>query len=335
MMRLNITKKEELRETESILNSARRVFEIESRSILSVADRLDDQFVEVVRLIDRCQGHLVVTGVGKSGLIGKKIAATLSSIGIPALFLHAGEGSHGDLGIISRKDIIIAISNSGETEEVIKLLPYFNRFEATLVSMTGNLNSTLAQRSDFVLDVRVTEEACPIGLVPTASTAAVLAMGDALTVALFDMKGINENEFALNHPGGSLGRKLLTTVQDLMQVGGEIPKVWENSDIYTVITEMSRKSLGTTLVVDLKDQLLGIITDGDLRRLIENKKDISQTRPAEFMICNPKFVQKDDMATKALQIMEEFSITSLVVTKDQKSIDGIIHLHDILKAGIV
>ena len=241
----------------------------------------------------------------------------------------------GDLGIISRKDIVIAISNSGETEEVIKLLPYFNRFKATLVSMTGNLNSTLARRSDFVLDVGVEEEACSIGLVPTASTAAALAMGDALAVALLDMKGIDENDFAQNHPGGSLGRKLLTTVQDLMHVGKEIPKVCEKSDIYTVLIEMSQKSLGTTLVVDQNDQLLGIITDGDLRRLIKNQKDITQTRAAEFMICQPKSVQKEDMATKALQIMEELSITSLVVTEDQKNIDGIIHLHDILKAGIV
>tara|TARA_B100000686_G_scaffold355104_1_gene469943 strand:- start:2932 stop:3939 length:1008 start_codon:yes stop_codon:yes gene_type:complete len=328
-------RKENISAEQTIFNSARRVFKIESQSILDLESRLDLNFVNVVHLIERCVGHLVVTGIGKSGLIGKKIAATLSSLGIPAIFLHAGEGSHGDLGIITRNDIVIAISNSGETEEVLKLLPFFNRFKATLIAMTGNVKSTLAKRSDFILNVGVKEEACSLNLVPTASVAATMAMGDALAVALLDMKGLGEKDFALNHPGGSLGRKLLTTVQDLMRVGESIPIVRENSNIYTVIKEMTHKSLGSTLVMDQHNTLLGIITDGDLRRLIEKQKDISETLASEFMAQNPKTIHKNQMATSAMQIMEEFSITSLVVAEDQKTVVGIIHLHDLLKAGIV
>lgn len=322
-------------QNESILASAKSVFLIESQAIAALSDQLDDQFIQVVHLLDQCRGHLVVTGVGKSGLIGTKIAATFSSIGIPALFLHAAEASHGDLGILTREDIVIAISNSGETEEILKLLPYLNRFKATLVSLTGSPQSTLARRSDYVLDVGVSQEACSMDLVPTASTTATLAMGDALAIALVHKRGIDENDFAQNHPGGSLGRKLLTTVADLMHVGDQIPRVDENSDICSVLTEMSGKGFGMTVVVDGKDQLLGIITDGDLRRLIETQKDFKKSRPTEFMVRNPKTIRKDKMATKALQIMEEHSITSLVVSEDQKEVDGIIHLHDLLKAGIV
>ena len=318
-----------------ILDSARRVLKIESDSIHSLVDKLDDNFVQVVHLINRRKGHLVVTGVGKSGLIGKKIAATLSSLGIPALFLHAGEGSHGDLGIITRNDIVIAISNSGETEEVIRLLPFFNRFKAILVAMTGNLKSTLARRSDYVLDVGVREEACSLNLVPTASTAAAMAMGDAIALALLEMKGFNEKDFAQNHPGGSLGRKLLTTVGDLMHIGGAIPSVKNDSNIFTVIKEMTQKSLGATLVLDKDEKMLGIITDGDLRRLIQKQKDISKVLANDFMINQPKTIRSHQMATAALQIMEDNSITILVVTENGKNVDGIIHLHDLLKAGIV
>ncbi|MEC7641022.1 MAG: KpsF/GutQ family sugar-phosphate isomerase [Nitrospinota bacterium] len=317
------------------LASAKRVLKIESESIAALAEKLDERFALVVNLLDQCKGHVIITGMGKSGLIGQKIAATFSSIGIPALFLHAAEGSHGDVGIISRGDIVIAISNSGETEEIIKILPYLNRVNATLISITGNLDSTLAQRSEYVLDVSVKEEACSTGLVPTASVAAALAMGDALAVAIIDKRGFNAEEFAQYHPGGSLGRKLLTTVNDLMHVGETIPKVFEDSQIYDVITEMSCKRLGTTVVTDKQDCLRGIITDGDLRRLFETKKEISTTVASEIMTINPQTIRQDSLAAKALSIMENFSITTLIVSGDGKKIEGIVHLHDLLKAGIV
>ncbi len=323
------------KEKEAILQSAKSVFKIESEAISALADRLTDEFVEVVNLIDQHSGTIIVTGIGKSGLIGKKIAATLSSIGIPAVFLHAAEGSHGDLGIISKKGLVLAISNSGETEEILKILPFVGRIGATLVGITGNLNSTLAKRSDHVLDTGVDREACPLDLAPTASTAAALAMGDALAIALINKKGIKEEDFAQNHPGGSLGKRLLTSVGDLMRTGNEIPLVSLKTDILSVLSEMSRKGLGTTIVVDSDNCIIGIITDGDIRRLIESKKDISKTLAKEMMNKNPKTINKNNLATKAVQIMEKHAISSLIVSEDQRTIDGIIHLQDLLKAGIV
>ncbi len=318
-----------------ILNSAHSVFKIESEAIAALADRLTNDFVEVVNLIDCSSGSLIVMGIGKSGLIGKKIAATFSSIGIPAVFLHAAEGSHGDLGIVSKKDLILAISNSGETEEILKILPFVNRIGATLVGLTGNLQSTLAKRSDYVLDIAVEKEACPLDLAPTASTAAALAMGDALAIALINKKGIQKEDFAQNHPGGNIGKRLLTSVGDLMRTGDGIPVVQLESDIFSVLSEMSQKGLGTTAVVDSENHVAGIVTDGDIRRLIETKKDISETRAKELMTQNPKTINKDNLATKAVQIMEKHAISSLIVSDDQGKIDGIIHLQDLLKAGIV
>ena len=317
-----------------IIETARRVLAIESQAVAGLESRIDSQFVDVVRHLNDCE-HLIVTGVGKSGLIGKKIAATFSSIGLPTLFLHAAEASHGDLGMISKGDTVIAISNSGETQEVVNLLPVFNRIHCTLVGMTGNMKSSLAKRSDFVLDISVKEEACSKDLVPTASTTATLAMGDALAMAFMELRGVQEEDFALNHPGGSLGRKLLTLVDDLMHCGEDIPKVKENADIYQVLKEISQKRLGTTVVVGDKDQLLGIITDGDLRRLIENKKDISQVHAKDMMATHPKTILKGTLAAKAVRIMQDHSITSLVVVSEDQKIEGIIHLHDILKAGVV
>jgi arabinose-5-phosphate isomerase len=321
-------------QTRLIIETGRKVLNIESQAIAGLESRIDSQFAEIVRHLNQCE-HLVITGVGKSGLIGKKISSTFASIGLPSLFLHAAEASHGDLGMISKGDTVIAISNSGETEEVVKLLPVFNRIHCTLVGMTGNINSSLAKRSDYVLDISVKEEACSMDLVPTASTTATLAMGDALAMAFMELRGVQEEDFALNHPGGSLGRKLLTLVDDLMHFGEDIPKVKENADIYQVLKEISQKRLGTTLVVGDQDQLLGIITDGDLRRLIENKKDISQIHAKDMMASRPKTILKDTLAAKAVRIMQDHSITSLVVVNDTQKIEGIIHLHDILKAGVV
>ena len=321
-------------QTQSILNTARKVMEVESQAIAELGKRIDSQFIEVIHHLNKCK-HLIVTGVGKSGLIGKKISATFSSIGLPSIFLHAADAGHGDLGMISDGDMVIAISNSGETEEVVKLLPIFNRIPCTLVAMTGNIRSSLAKRSDFVLDVSVKQEACSKDLVPTASTTATLAMGDALAMAFMELRGVQEEEFALNHPGGSLGRKLLTSVGDLMHSGEDVPRIKEDADVYQVLKEISDKRLGMTLVLGNQDQLLGIITDGDIRRLIEKQKDISQARAMDMMASNPKTISKDTLAAKAVRIMQDHSITSLVVTNDDQEIEGVIHLHDVLKAGVV
>jgi arabinose-5-phosphate isomerase len=319
--------------SQTIIETARRALKIESKAVADLVDRVDESFVNVVHHIDQCQ-HLIITGMGKSGLIGNKIAATFSSLGLPTLFLHAAEASHGDLGMIVENDTVIAISNSGETEEIVKLLPSFKRINCTLVAMTGKPTSTLAKCSDFVLDVSVQEEACSIDLVPTASTTATLALGDALAVALMELRGIRKEDFAQNHPGGSLGRRLLTTVEDLMHSGDAIPKVFEDADSRLVIGEISKKRLGVTLVTDHNENLKGMITDGDLRRLMEKEKDVAQLKASDMMAQNPKTIARETLAAKAVQIMEEHSITSLIVSEEGK-VQGIIHLHDILKAGIV
>ncbi|MDC0205870.1 KpsF/GutQ family sugar-phosphate isomerase [Nitrospinae bacterium] len=318
---------------QKIIDIARRALKIESEAVAGLVERVNDDFVNVVHHIDKCQ-HLVITGMGKSGIIGKKIASTFSSLGLPTLFIHAAEASHGDLGMIVKNDTVIAISNSGETEEILKLLPSFKRINCTLVAITGKPKSTLAKCSDYVLNVGVQEEACSIDLVPTASTTATLALGDALAVAFMELRGIQEEDFAQNHPGGTLGRRLLTSVADLMHIGDDVPKVFENADAKEVIAEMSQKRLGITLVTDQSGQLKGMVTDGDLRRLMENNKDISKLNASNMMVKNPKTITQETLAAKAIQVMEEHSITSLIVSSEN-GIDGVIHLHDILKAGIV
>ena len=318
---------------QKIIDIARRALKIESEAVAGLAERINDDFVNVVHHIDKCQ-HLVITGMGKSGIIGKKIASTFSSLGLPTLFIHAAEASHGDLGMIVKNDTVIAISNSGETEEILKLLPSFKRINCTLVAITGKPKSTLAKCSDYVLNVGVQEEACSIDLVPTASTTATLALGDALAVAFMQLRGIQAEDFAQNHPGGTLGRRLLTTVADLMHVGDDIPKVFENADAKEVITEMSQKRLGFTLVTDQNGKLKGMVTDGDLRRLMEKNKDISKLNASNMMAKKPKTITQETLAAKAIQLMEEHSITSLIVSNENE-IEGVIHLHDILKAGIV
>ena len=321
------------KKSQKVIDSAQRALKIESQAVMDLVDRIDESFVNVVHHIDQCQ-HLIITGMGKSGIIGKKIASTFSSLGLPALFLHAADASHGDLGMIMKNDTVIAISNSGETEEVVKLLPSFKRINCTLVAITGRQSSTLAQCSDYVLNVSIREEACSKDLVPTTSTTAALALGDALAVALMELRGVQEEDFAKNHPGGSLGRRLLTTVFELMHSGDGIPKVLEESHSSDVISEISKKRLGVTLVTDQTGKLKGLVTDGDLRRIVEKGKDISQMKASGMMIKNPKTITKETLAAKALQIMEEHSITSLIVTNEEK-IEGIIHLHDILKAGVI
>jgi arabinose-5-phosphate isomerase len=300
-------------------------------------ERINEAFVRAVELILACEGKVVVTGVGKSGIIGQKIASTLASTGTPAFFLHPTEGIHGDLGMLEKKDIIVAISNSGETDELSQILPLIKRYGNTLIVLTGKTTSTLARAGDVVLDVSVQEEACPLGLAPTASTTVTLAMGDALAVALLEKRGFDKEDFAMLHPGGKLGRRLLLTVRDLMHVGEELPTVYEDTLMKEALVEITSKRLGVTGVTNKRKELVGVITDGDLRRALERYPDLLERRAAEVMTRNPKWIEADTLAAQAVQRMEEHSITSLFVfeTNGERVPTGIIHLHDLLKAGVV
>lgn len=313
----------------------RRVLKIEARAVQALVERLDAQFAKAVDLLMRCKGKVVVSGMGKSGLVGQKIAATMASTGTPAFFLHPAEGIHGDLGMLGRADVLIAISNSGETQEILQLLPYVERMGIPVVSMTGRMTSTLSKNSDVALDVSVSEEACPMGLAPTASTTATLAMGDALAVALLQKRGFKQEDFAQFHPGGTLGRRLLVRVKDLMHGGAEMPTVSEAVPATVAILEITAKKLGMTTVADANGRLAGIITDGDLRRFIQQGGDFANVTAGELASRNPKTIAPDDLAAKAVERMERFSITTLVVTEGEQRILGVIHLHDLLKNGIV
>ncbi len=322
-----------------ILKRAADVLRIESNGILSLIDQLDENFVRAVELLRECRGKVVVTGMGKSGLICRKIAATLASTGTPAFFLHSGDGMHGDLGMVMKGDAILAVSNSGETDEILKLLPHFKLHGLQVIVMTGNPDSTLAKAGDVVLNVAVTDEACPLGLAPTASTTAALAMGDALAVVLLEEKGFKEEDFALRHPGGILGRKLLLRVEDLMHGGEQLPLVRQDTPMKEALFEITSKRLGVTGVTDGQGDLIGIITDGDLRRGLQTHGDgIFSKRAVEIMTRQPRTIEKDLLAAQALATMEENSprpITSLfVLERGAARPIGIIHLHDILKAGI-
>lgn len=318
-----------------VIRLARQVLEIESQAIAALVERIGEEFLRAVELLVTCPGKLIVTGMGKSGLVGKKIASTFASIGTPALFLHPAEAIHGDVGMVVRGDVVITISNSGETEEIIRLLPSLKRFGVQVITICGNGNSTLAKRSDVVLDATVKEEACPLGVVPTASTAAAMAMGDALVMAVLERKGIKREDFALLHPGGTLGRKLLLTVGDLMHTGAEVPVVREEALFKDVILEISSKKLGVTSVVNQQGQLSGTITDGDLRRLMERSPDLFAIRAVNFMTPHPKVIGSDALAARAVQVMEQHAITSLLIVDQHRIPVGIIHLHDLLKAGVV
>ena len=318
-----------------IKESGKKVLRTEAEAISALIKRIDERFVQAIDLIATCQGRTVVTGMGKSGLIANKIAATFASTGTPAFFLHPAEGVHGDLGMISRGDIVIAISNSGETEELIRIIPVLKRLEIPIISLTGNVKSTLAKNSEIAFDVGVKEEAGPHNMIPTASTTAALAMGDALAIALFEKRGLKEEDFAYFHPGGVLGKKLLVRVIDVMQSGQNIPVVFEETMMKDVIAEMSSKKLGMTAVQDKKGLLRGIITDGDLRRFLQYESELLRQKAKDIMIWNPKVIMADALGAKAVQIMEQHSITSLVVIEGNRRIIGIVHLHDLLKMGVV
>jgi len=320
-----------------IIEWAKRVLEQEAQAVRSLIDRIGPEFEKAVELILKCTGKVVVTGVGKSGIIGRKIASTLSSTGTPAFFLHPADALHGDLGMLEMRDIVLAISKSGETEELLSILPVIKRQGNKLIVMTCNPNSSLARAADVVLDVGVKEEACPLGLAPTTSTTATLALGDALAVALLQSRGFKAEDFAKIHPKGALGKKLLLRVRDLMHVGEEFPKVQEEAPMKEVLLEMTSKRLGVTGVMNGGGELVGVITDGDLRRALEKFPDLLTKRAKDIMTCNPKSIEADALAVEALRRMEEYSITSLFVFENpgDRIPIGIIHLHDILKAGVV
>ena len=318
------------------LKRAKRVLLIEAEAVRTLAERLGEDFLHALEILKNCLGKVVVTGMGKSGLVCQKIAATFASTGTPAFFLHPAEGLHGDLGMVSRGDVVLALSNSGETEEILELLPYFRRFSLPLIAMVGRKESTLAKNADVVLDVSVKEEACPYNLVPTASTTAMLAMGDALALALLEVRGFKPEDFALRHPAGSLGKKLLLRVADLMHTGEQIPIVSPDASMKEVILEMSSKMLGHTAVVE-EGKLVGVISDGDLRRAMERFPDVFERTAREIMTPHPKTIHPEALAVEALAKMEKHSITSLLVCDDPENqhLIGIIHLHDLLKAGVV
>jgi len=314
---------------------AARVLTIEAEGLLSLRGKLDRNFTRAIEMLLRAPGKVIVTGMGKSGLIGRKIAATLASTGTPAFFLHPAEGLHGDIGMVLKGDIVIALSNSGETQEVVRLLPVFKRLGLELIALTGNPQSTLARHADAAIDVGVREEACPMGLAPTASTTAALAMGDALAVVLFEEKGFSEQDFAMLHPGGMLGRKLIT-VEELMHTGEEIPLVSCETPLKDALFTISAKRLGITGVLDGSGALVGVITDGDVRRAMAKGVDLLAARAEEIMSTRPKRISSSDLAASALRKMEEHSITSLFVfdAGEEQRLAGIVHIHDLLKAGV-
>jgi arabinose-5-phosphate isomerase len=314
---------------------ARRVLQIEADAVAGLVARIDESFVRACDLMLGCEGRVVVTGMGKSGHIGSKIAATLASTGTPAFFVHPGEASHGDLGMITRADLVVAISNSGETTEIITILPLLKRLGIPLITMTGKRASTLGEAATVVLDVGVAEEACPLNLAPTASTTATLAMGDALAVALLESRGFTREDFALAHPGGSLGRRLLLRVEDVMNSGKDIPKVGPDDLLAQGVLEMTRKSLGMTAVVDAAGRLVGVFTDGDLRRAVDRAVDIHRTPMRDVMTAGSKTIGPAALAAEAVHLMEQFKITALLVVDDQNVVVGALNVHNLFRAGVM
>lgn len=320
--------------TFSFLTSARRTLQMEAEAISALLDRLDDDFSKACELILAGKGRVVVTGMGKSGHIGNKIAATLASTGTPAFFMHPGEASHGDLGMITREDTIIALSNSGETNEIISLLPAIKRLGIPVIAITGQAESTLGQEADAMLDSGVDIEACPLNLAPTSSTTTALVLGDALAIALLESRGFSAEDFAFSHPGGSLGKRLLLKVENIMQTGDRIPKVAPTASVSDALLEMTQKGLGMTTVIDDQNQLLGVYTDGDLRRTFERDIDLKAARVTDVMHRGGKTIGPGALAAEALYVMEQAQITALVVIDSNHEPIGIVHMHDLLRAGV-
>ncbi len=317
------------------LTRARGVLTIEAEAVLALRDRLDDRFTDAMALILSCRGRVVVSGMGKSGHIGSKIAATLASTGTPAFFVHPGEASHGDLGMITHEDVCIALSHSGESAELTAIVPLIKRRGARLITVTGNANSTLAREADIHLDASVAQEACPLNLAPTASTTAALALGDALSIALLEARGFGTEDFARTHPGGSLGRRLLIHVRDIMHQGERLPKVAADALLPAALFEMTRKGLGMTAVVDSAERLVGVITDGDLRRLLEKSVDVRSTYVSDVMTSAPYSIGPDQLAVVAVENMQSHNINGLLVVDGSNKLVGALNMLDLLRAGVV
>jgi len=317
---------------EHLLALARQVLDIEADALRALSTRLDAGFADAVQLILACRSRVVVTGMGKSGHVGGKIAATLASTGTPAFFMHPGEASHGDLGMIAHDDVVLALSNSGESNEIVSIVPLIKRRGAKL---TGNPDSTMAREADVHLNAAVDKEACPLNLAPTASTTAALALGDALAVALLDARGFSADDFARTHPGGSLGRRLLIHVRDVMHAGEALPKIDRDASLKTALLEMTRKGLGMTAVVDAADKVVGVFTDGDLRRALEHALDLQQARVTDLMTRNPKTIRADELAVAAVEKMDTLKINGLLVVDADNTLVGALNMHDLLKAGVV
>ncbi|MDP2301169.1 MAG: KpsF/GutQ family sugar-phosphate isomerase [Ignavibacteria bacterium] len=319
---------------DEIIRIGKNVVKIEAESVQNLLNSIDDSFFQAVDKIFKSRGRVVLTGMGKSGLIARKIVATMNSTGTAAIFLHPTDALHGDLGMVRKDDVVILLSKSGATEELVNLLPMLKRLEVILIGMVGNLNSKIALDVDIILNVCVKEEACPFDLAPTASTTTMLAMGDALSVCLLERKGFTEQDFALLHPGGSLGKRLSLKISEIMIKGENVPIISKDASIKDTILEITSKRLGTTSVVDDKGKLVGVITDGDLRRLLEKTLDIKDLKAVDIMSKNPKIISKDVLASFALQTMETYKITSLIVADEFEKPIGIVHLHDLLNLGL-
>ena len=317
------------------ITSAKRVIDIEARAISNLAQRLDEGFVTACEMLYACSGKVVVSGMGKSGHIGNKIAATLASTGTPAFFMHPGEANHGDLGMLSKNDVLLAISNSGETGELVNLLPVVKRLGVKVIAMTNSISSTLGQYADVVLNISVEQEACSLGLAPTTSTTATLVMGDALSVALLDKKGFTSDDFALSHPGGSLGRKLLLKVSDIMLTGSDIPLIEPTATVAQALLEISQKGLGMTGIVNESGTLTGVFTDGDLRRILDARVDLHEATVSEVMTKGGKTTTADQLAVEALNVMESCKISALMVVDESDHPVGAFNMHMLLKAGVL
>ena len=314
---------------------ARQVLAIEAEAVTRLAARIDDRFVRACRLMLDCRGRIVVLGIGKSGHIGGKIAATLASTGTPAFFVHPAEANHGDMGMITAQDVVVALSNSGETDEILTLLPLIKRLGVPLIALTGNAGSTLGKAADVHIDVSVPQEACPLGLAPTSSTTATLAMGDALAVALLEARGFTAEDFARSHPGGRLGRRLLLLIDDVMHVGEQVPRSGPDDLLKEALLEMSRKGLGTTVVVDGDERVLGVFTDGDLRRTLDRQLDVHVARVAEVMTRDCKTIAPGTLAAEALRMMQQYKINALPVVNSAGTLVGVLNMHDLLRAGVL
>ena len=319
----------------SALELARKVLTIEADAVSGLISRLDERFVDAVGLILACRGRVVVSGVGKSGHIARKIASTLASTGTPAFFVHAAEAGHGDLGMITRDDVVLALSNSGQSDELLTIIPRIKRQGAKLIALTGNPDSALAREADVHLDAGVAQEACPLNLAPTASTTAALALGDALAVALLDARGFDEQDFARAHPGGALGRKLLIHVSDVMRTGNDVPVVSDTDSFSDLLTEISRKGMGMAAILGPGRKVVGIFTDGDLRRTLESKPDIRGLKTAEVMKRNPRTISPHKLAAEALELMERYKINQLLVATETGELVGALNMHDLFRAKVI